>query len=158
MTQNLLAEFRRDRPEGRIETSIINCKNGELIVKAEVYAGREDAKPIATSHAYEKDAEVEICELKAVDRALAIAGYQGNGGEPAKVETTVTEKPNPAQDDPGSYVVKWRNFEGAIKDLPPKKLLWLAANYTGRDDHAKQAAKKYLALHPELLGQVGKTA
>lgn len=159
MTQNRLAEFRKACPGGRIETTIINCKNGELIVKAEVYVDREDTKPVATGHGYAKDAEAETCEMKAVEKALVFAGYQSRGSEPAKAEKTVTEKPNQGQDDPGEVEVNWRDFQGKIKNLPAKRILWLAASYTGKDSEAKKAAKAYLDQHPELLASVsGKPA
>lgn len=162
MAEKRLLEFWRAHPEGRIETTVINCKNGEVIVRAEVYVCKEDAKPISTGHAYERENNgapaVEACEMSAVDKALVIAGYQGIVDGVGKTESAGHVKTDPIQGDPGDYEITWKTFQGKIKDLPPQKILWLAANYTGKDNEAKKAAKAYLDLHPELLASVGKSA
>lgn len=148
MTPKSLATFWEKHPNGRIETAVVNCRDGEVIVRAEVYASKEDTKPFATGHAYERD------EMMAVENALEIAGYHGGeGGVVGASEQTTSINYNP-----GEFEVKWRDFQGKIKDLPPKRILWLAANYTGKDNEAKKAAKAYLEQHPEVLAQVGKSA
>lgn len=96
MISKSLAAFWKDHHNGRIETAVINCKDGEVIVRAEIFAGREDARPIATGHSYERD------EMSAVDKALEIAGY--HGGEGGAVEDSA--QGYPLKDDPGEFEVK----------------------------------------------------
>ncbi|MDR3562105.1 MAG: hypothetical protein P4N59_11815 [Negativicutes bacterium] len=158
-----LIEFWQDYPEGRVETILLSHKEGVVIVKAEVYARKDDTKPIATGHAHEQEGSSEInatsalenCETSAVGRALAIAGYEIKKAIASREEVAAAKS---VREDPGEFVVKWKDFEGKIKDLPPKRILWLAANYTGKDNEAKKAAKAFLEQNPELLAKVGKSA
>lgn len=163
-------EFWQDHPEGRLETTLLSQKDGAVTVKAEVYGHKDDPKPLATGHAYEREDSCEInassalenCETSAVGRALAIAGYEIKKVVASKeeIKQALGGRVKAVQDepDPGEFVVKWKDFEGKIKELSPKRILWLAANYSGKDNEAKKAAKNYLEQHPEVLAKVGKTA
>ncbi|MDR3562198.1 MAG: hypothetical protein P4N59_12285 [Negativicutes bacterium] len=149
-----LKAFWQSHPEGRIETGVTVLGTG-VLVKAQVFSGKDDAKPIATGHARSAEPELNKSEELAISRALTIAGY--NVVCPDAPERAKTENQQLAE-DPGEYEISWKTYKGPIKALPAQKLLWLAANYTGKDNEAKIAAKAYLEQHPEVLAKVGKTA
>jgi len=79
-----IEKFWKEHPNGRIQTEIIKWENDTVVVKATVWKNKEDEKPDATGHAYEKEGQgyinktsaLENCETSAVGRALAILGYE----------------------------------------------------------------------------------
>lgn len=69
-------------PNGRIYTSITTMENGFVVMRAEAYEEKEDAEPIATGTAYEKEnttyinkvSYIENCETSAIGRCLGVLG------------------------------------------------------------------------------------
>ena len=84
MVEDRLAKFWKDYPNGRIWTEVIktNDDGTMVIVKAMVYADKEDVNPVSTGIAQElqgqggfanTDAWMENCETSAIGRALALS-------------------------------------------------------------------------------------
>lgn len=75
--------FRKLFPNGTIETKIIDCENGVVLMRAEIL--NEDGKLLATGYAQEKESSsfinntsyIENCETSAVGRALSMLGVIG---------------------------------------------------------------------------------
>jgi hypothetical protein len=74
-----LNEFHAKYPEGRVETSY-TFHEERLVMKAALFANKQDEKPIATGHAFLEsltgDKVGEYTETVAVGRALALAGFK----------------------------------------------------------------------------------
>lgn len=74
-----LERFWQDNPQGRVHAEMVSATDTGFIIRAEVYADREDARPVATGLAEEHWAAkgvnavspVENCETSAIGRALA---------------------------------------------------------------------------------------
>lgn len=72
--------FRMLHPNGTIDTEIISCQNGVVVIKATV--ADEGGNILGTGHAYEKEGNgfinkesyIENCETSAVGRALGFVG------------------------------------------------------------------------------------
>ena len=86
--------FWKNHPEGRVETELIRAEAGIVIVKAALFGNNDNAKPLSTGHAQEKEdssyinktSALENCETSAVGRALAIAGYEIKKGIASREE------------------------------------------------------------------------
>ena len=89
MVEDRLKKFWKDNPNGRVWTEVVKTSDdgSMVIVKAMVYADKEDTNPVATGIAQEvkgqggfanADAWMENCETSAIGRALANWKYQGN--------------------------------------------------------------------------------
>ncbi len=91
-----LEQFHATFPEGRVITSILSHDHatGFVMFKAELFRQIDDAQPMSTGHAFEERSEgyvnktsyIENCETSAVDRALALAGYEIKRGIASKEE------------------------------------------------------------------------
>lgn len=90
-----------DYPEGRVVTAIVSidmdATPAHVVMRCELYRDAEVATPHAVGHAYEREigkngrgvnltSFLENCETSAIGRALANAGYQGNGKRPSREE------------------------------------------------------------------------
>jgi hypothetical protein len=81
-------------PDGRIETTIIDATQASFIVMALLYRTEADAKPFTTGLAHEvitskgvnSTSALENCETSAIGRALANAGFAGNGKRASREE------------------------------------------------------------------------
>ena len=89
MVEDRLAKFWKDNPNGRVYTEVVKTSDDGMmvIVKAYIYADKEDINPVATGIAQElqgqggfanTDAWMENCETSAIGRALANWKYQGS--------------------------------------------------------------------------------
>lgn len=77
--------FRMVYPSGRILTEMLSDECGRTVFRASVYAAADDARPLGTGHAYERENDersmvnqtsyIENCETSAVGRALAMCGF-----------------------------------------------------------------------------------
>ena len=106
-----LERFWQDNPRGRVNAEMVSTTDTGFIIRAEVYADREDERPVATGLAEEHWAAkgvnavspVENCETSAIGRALANWIYvsktdkRPSREEMAKVERHES-KPAPALD------------------------------------------------------------
>ena len=90
-------------PEGRIDTEIVKWEDAVIVMKVCVYTHRDNEKPSATGHAYEKEGSsfinklsaLENCETSAVGRALAILGFEIKKSIASRqeVQNATTQKP-----------------------------------------------------------------
>jgi len=86
--------FWLEHPEGRIHTEIVLINETEIVIKASVYADRDDTRPVAIDFAQEtrnstpvnKLSFVENCATSAIGRALATYAYSPKGKRPSKEE------------------------------------------------------------------------
>lgn len=81
--ENRVHSFWKDHENGRIHTEIVLINETEIVVKASVYADREDPRPVAVGIAQESRkldpvSFAEKCETSAIGRALANLGYSPN--------------------------------------------------------------------------------
>ena len=93
-----LKKFWKDNPNGRINTDVVSSSSDGtmVIVKAELFADKDDIVPVSTGLAQEtkglggfanNEAWLENCESSSLGRALANWKYQGN------------KKPRPTQEE-----------------------------------------------------------
>jgi hypothetical protein len=86
--------FWLEHPEGRIHTEIVLINETEIVIKASVYANRDDTRPVSIDFAQEtrnstpvnKLSFVENCATSAIGRALATYAYSPKGKRPSKEE------------------------------------------------------------------------
>ena len=81
--ENRVHEFWKDNKTGRIHTEIVLINETEIVIKASVYADREDSRPVSIGFAQESRKSdpisfTEKCETSAIGRALANLGYSPN--------------------------------------------------------------------------------
>lgn len=87
-------KFWAEHPDGRIHTEIVLINETEIVIKASVYADRDDMRPVAIDFAQEtrnsspvnKLSFVENCATSAIGRALATYSYSPKGKRPSKEE------------------------------------------------------------------------
>ena len=86
--------FWLEHPDGRIHTEIVLINETEIVIKASVYADRDDPRPVSIDFAQEtrnsspvnKLSFVENCATSAIGRALATYAYSPKGKRPSKEE------------------------------------------------------------------------
>jgi hypothetical protein len=86
--------FWQEHPDGRIHTEIVLINETEIVIKASIYADREDPRPVSIDFAQEtrnsspvnKLSFVENCATSAIGRALATYAYSPKGKRPSKEE------------------------------------------------------------------------
>lgn len=82
--------FWKQYPNGRILTELVDLTGDRIIVKAEIYTDREDARPVASDFAMEIQGTSKVNQFfhleagvtSAIGRALATFNFQG---DPSKV-------------------------------------------------------------------------
>jgi len=78
-----LPRFWQDNPDGAVRTTLVEWRDDQFVVKAELFRYQEDDRPMSTGLAHEKlggqganrDAALENCETSAIGRALANGGF-----------------------------------------------------------------------------------
>jgi hypothetical protein len=101
--------FFKAYPTGRIVTELVSRTERDVVFKALVYRGRDDAEPAATGWAAEREGDGEInlvaclenAETSAVGRALANLGFTASRERPSAEEMM---KANRARDRYGGGV------------------------------------------------------
>ena len=105
-------KFWKAYPNGRIHTDLVEFSGERVIARAEIYADREDARPVAVDFALEvqgssnvnRHFHLEACVTSAIGRALATFNIQGDPSKlgadarPSREEMTKvarTETSNP---------------------------------------------------------------
>jgi hypothetical protein len=86
--------FWAEHPDGRIHTEIVLINETEIVIKASIYADRDDTRPVSIDFAQEtrnstpvnKLSFVENCATSAIGRALATYAYSPKGKRPSKEE------------------------------------------------------------------------
>jgi len=81
--ENRVHAFWQDHNQGRIHTEIVLINETEIVIKASIFADREDPRPVAIGFAQESRKTdpvsfAEKCETSAIGRALANLGYSPN--------------------------------------------------------------------------------
>lgn len=79
-------KFWKAYPNGRIHTDLVEFSSDRVIARAEIYADREDTRPVAVDFALEvqgssnvnKHFHLEACVTSAIGRALATFNIQGD--------------------------------------------------------------------------------
>jgi len=92
--ESRIHKFWAEHPDGRIHTEIVLINETEIVIKASIYADRDDARPVAIDFAQEtrnsspvnKLSFVENCATSAIGRALATYSYSPKGKRPSREE------------------------------------------------------------------------
>jgi hypothetical protein len=92
--------FWLEHPEGRIHTEIVLINETEIVIKASVFADRDDTRPVAIDFAQEtrnsspvnKLSFVENCATSAIGRALATYAYSPKGKRPSREEMAKVQR------------------------------------------------------------------
>lgn len=92
--ESRIRRFWQDHENGRIHTEIVLINETEIVIKASIYADREDPRPVAIDFAQEtrnsspvnKISFVENCATSAIGRALATFSYSPKGKRPSQEE------------------------------------------------------------------------
>lgn len=92
--------FWQDNPSGRIHTEIVLINETEIVIKASIYADREDPRPVSIDFAQEtrnsspvnKLSFVENCATSAIGRALATFAYSPKGKRPSQEEMAKVQR------------------------------------------------------------------
>lgn len=87
-------KFWTEHPDGRIHTEIVLINETEIVIKASIFADRDDPRPVSIDFAQEtrnsspvnKLSFVENCATSAIGRALATYAYSPKGKRPSKEE------------------------------------------------------------------------
>ena len=89
-----ITAFWAKHPEGRIHTTLVEYAADHVVMRAEIFSDREDARPVATDYAEEIRTErgvnsssmVENCSTSAIGRALANYGMSLSKARPSREE------------------------------------------------------------------------
>ena len=92
--ESRIHRFWAEHPDGRIHTEIVLINETEIVIKASVFADRDDPRPVAIDFAQEtrnsspvnKLSFVENCATSAIGRALATYAYSPKGKRPSREE------------------------------------------------------------------------
>ena len=92
--ESRIHKFWAEHPDGRIHTEIVLINETEIVIKASVFADRDDPRPVAIDFAQEtrnsspvnKLSFVENCATSAIGRALATYAYSPKGKRPSREE------------------------------------------------------------------------
>jgi hypothetical protein len=81
--ENRIHAFWKDHGTGRIHSEIVLINETEIVIKASIFADRDDPRPVAIGFAQENRKAspihfTELCETSAIGRALANMGYSPN--------------------------------------------------------------------------------
>lgn len=95
-------KFWTDYPQGRIHTEIVLINETEIVIKASIFADRDDPRPVSIDFAQEtrnsspvnKLSFVENCATSAIGRALATFAYSPKGKRPSKEEMEKVQRGN----------------------------------------------------------------
>ncbi len=140
--ESRIHKFWAEHPDGRIHTEIVLINETEIVIKASVYADRDDPRPVAIDFAQEtrnsspvnKLSFVENCATSAIGRALATYAYSPKGKRPSREEMekvqrgTISNERN--WDNDLIALVAAKDLEGlrqlrkdAVKSLQPKEFI-----------------------------------
>jgi hypothetical protein len=153
-------KFWTDYPQGRIHTEIVLINETEIVIKASIFADRDDPRPVSIDFAQEtrnsspvnKLSFVENCATSAIGRALATFSYSPKGKRPSKEEMEKVQRGEVYNErdwnaDIDNLVVA-KDLEGlrqlrkdAVKSLQPAELL-------NSIDNAGKAIKEMLGDTP----------
>jgi len=134
--------FWQEHPEGRIHTEIVLINETEIVIKASIFADRDDTRPVAIDFAQEtrnsspvnKLSFVENCATSAIGRALATYAYSPKGKRPSREEMQKVQRGemNNARDweneldllRASGNLIGLRNLrKDAVKSLQPAELI-----------------------------------
>jgi hypothetical protein len=135
-------KFWAEHPDGRIHTEIVLINETEIVIKASVYADRDDTRPVSIDFAQEtrnstpvnKLSFVENCATSAIGRALATYAYSPKGKRPSKEEMEKVQRGEMRNDRDWEKeldtLTTERNLVGlralrkdAVKSLQPMELI-----------------------------------
>jgi hypothetical protein len=140
--ESRIHKFWAEHPDGRIHTEIVLINETEIVIKASVFADRDDPRPVAIDFAQEtrnsspvnKLSFVENCATSAIGRALATYAYSPKGKRPSREEMekvqrgTISNERN--WDNDLIALVAAKDLDGlrqlrkdAVKSLQPKEFI-----------------------------------
>jgi len=127
--------FWKLHPSGRLHTEIAYFSPEQVVIKAEVYLDRDDARPVTVDFAEErpetspvnKVSMVENCATSALGRALADLGGEFTGAKRPSAE----EMQKVARHDASQKQRDWLAEALAMTDVDLLRMLWAEAQQAG---------------------------
>ena len=127
-------KFWKKYPSGRLHTELVHFSGDRVVIKAEVYLDRDDARPVTIDFAEESlevgpmaKFGVETCSTSAIGRALADLGGEFTGAKRPSVE----EMAKVARHEARQSARDWLAEAEAITDVDKLRLLWAEASQAG---------------------------
>ena len=140
--ESRIHKFWAEHPDGRIHTEIVLINETEIVIKASVFADRDDPRPVAIDFAQEtrnsspvnKLSFVENCATSAIGRALATYAYSPKGKRPSREEMEKVQRGTMHNernwDNDLLALVAEKNLDGlrelrkdAVRSLQPKDFI-----------------------------------
>lgn len=135
--EDRLARFWADHEEARVLTEIVKAEPTEFIVRALIFEGLEDQRPVSTGYAHEvvgstpvnKTSALENCETSAIGRALANLGYAPKGARPSREEMVKASRPTGVTAEQKTLIREL----GAVLELSGEVLAMWISNHLDRE-------------------------
>ena len=151
-------KFWAAHPDGRILTEILHFSAEQVVVRAEIYLDRKDARPVTSDMAEErpdtspvnKVSMVENCATSAIGRALADLGGDFTGAKRPSAE----EMMKVARHETKQVKRDWLAEAELLADVDALRLLWAEASTAG----APQTVLGKVKDRAEQLGVDGKSS
>lgn len=143
-------------PGGRISTELVHFEPGQCVIKAEVFADKDDVMPMASDYAEErldtspvnKTSMIENCATSAIGRALADLGGEFTGKKRASREEMEKVERLKNKPDAGIPETFWADL-AAVGSLDELHALWES---TITDGFSQLVVKDFSKRKEELGG------
>ena len=127
--------FWKNHPSGRIHTVLEHFSPERVVIRAEIYLDREDARPVTVDFAEERPetspvnrvSMVENCATSAIGRALADLGGDFTGAKRPSAEEMLKVQ----RHDENSRKRDWLAEAEKLTDVDALRLLWAEASQAG---------------------------
>jgi hypothetical protein len=127
--------FWKNHPSGRIHTVLEHFSPERVVIRAEIYLDREDARPVTVDFAEERPetspvnrvSMVENCSTSAIGRALADLGGDFTGAKRPSAEEMLKVQ----RHDENSRKRDWLAEAEKLTDVDALRLLWAEASQAG---------------------------
>jgi hypothetical protein len=139
-------------PNGRLGTELVHFSSEQVVIKAEVYLDRDDARPVTVDYAEERiDSSpvnrvsmVENCATSAIGRALADLGGDFTGAKRPSAE----EMQKVARHEGSQKSRDWLTEAMSLTDVDLLRMLWAEAQQAGANPEVLAKVK----AHAESIG------
>jgi hypothetical protein len=134
-------------PNGRLGTELVHFSSEQVVIKAEVYLDRDDARPVTVDYAEERiDSSpvnrvsmVENCATSAIGRALADLGGDFTGAKRPSAE----EMQKVARHEGSQKTRDWLTEAMTLTDVDLLRMLWAEAQQAGANPEVLAKVKAH---------------